>query len=266
MINCVINGKEISHISVNDRGLNYGDGIFRTFLVVNKKPIHWNAHYKKIKEDASFLNILIPKKKQLEEYVKKAIKNNEQVICKIIITRGNSERGYLAPKKINTTCIVMTFPYEASKAIYQGVRTTINHHEIYPSSFSHIKHLNRLQNVISASKVKKGIYDTIFVSNQKNIIETTRNCIFFKKNNVFSFPEISKYGLSGVSRELLIKWIRSQGYEVRVKKIKVATIDKYENTYIANSVFGVIPVIRIDNINYVKDDLIFKMNKFLISL
>jgi 4-amino-4-deoxychorismate lyase len=265
LINCVINGKKTSHISVHDRGLNYGDGIFRTFLVNNKQPIHWGVHYKKLKHDANYLNILIPTKIELKKSIEKASKRNQLLICKIIITRGNSERGYQVPKKNKPTCIVMTFAYEVTKAIYEGVSLTIDNDVIYPSTLANIKHLNRLHNVISASKVKKEVYDTIYLSNQKNIIETTKNCIFFRKGKVFSFPDITNYGLSGVSREILIKWINGQGYRIQVKKIKASLIHKYESVYIANSVFGVIPIIKIDNLSYIKDELIYKMNKFLIS-
>ncbi|HCC72421.1 MAG TPA: aminodeoxychorismate lyase, partial [Methylophilaceae bacterium] len=52
-------------ISPFDRAFQYGDGIFRTFVVDNKKVVHWKHHYKKIVEDCLAMRINPPKEKDL---------------------------------------------------------------------------------------------------------------------------------------------------------------------------------------------------------
>ena len=63
--NFLINGDFSKNINPFDRGLSFGDGVFRTFLVINGEPINWDLHYKKLKADAASLKIKIPLKKKL---------------------------------------------------------------------------------------------------------------------------------------------------------------------------------------------------------
>ena len=53
----LINGQFENKISVQDRGLQYGDGVFRT-LVCNRGSIpHFAKHYQKLKQDAKALDV-----------------------------------------------------------------------------------------------------------------------------------------------------------------------------------------------------------------
>ena len=79
----LINGNPSKNISPFDRGLSYGDGVFRTFLVKNRYPINWDMHYKKLKLDAKIFKIKVPTKKELLLDVKKLFNLNKTYIGKI---------------------------------------------------------------------------------------------------------------------------------------------------------------------------------------
>ena len=98
--NFLIDGNFSKNISPFDRGLSYGDGVFRTFLVKNRYPINWDMHYKKLKLDAKIFKIKVPTKKELLLDVKKLFNLNKTYIGKIIITRGTSNQGYQYKKNI----------------------------------------------------------------------------------------------------------------------------------------------------------------------
>lgn len=53
----LINGKKSNGLNPFDRGLAFGDGIFRTFKVHNGTPIFWDYHYEKLTHDALALKI-----------------------------------------------------------------------------------------------------------------------------------------------------------------------------------------------------------------
>jgi 4-amino-4-deoxychorismate lyase len=56
----IINGLSGELVSANDRGLIYGDGVFRTMLVRNSRLLHWQQHYSKLEHDCSALGIECP--------------------------------------------------------------------------------------------------------------------------------------------------------------------------------------------------------------
>jgi len=92
--NFLINGSLSESINPFDRGLSFGDGVFRTFLVKNGCPINWDIHYEKLKEDATILKIKVPSKKDLLHDIKKLFTEDKTYIGKVIITRGISDQGY----------------------------------------------------------------------------------------------------------------------------------------------------------------------------
>ena len=56
----LVNGSFNSAISALDRGLAYGDGVFRTLKIINGVPAHWPLHYQKLVEDCSAIGIVCP--------------------------------------------------------------------------------------------------------------------------------------------------------------------------------------------------------------
>jgi len=49
LINCVA----ADSVAATDRGLAYGDGVFRTLLVRQGKPRCWSRHYRKLAQDCA---------------------------------------------------------------------------------------------------------------------------------------------------------------------------------------------------------------------
>ena len=98
--NYLINGKESVALDPFDRGLAFGDGIFRTFKVSDGNPLHWDYHFNKLLHDANFLGIDPPKKELLLNDIKILFEPSGIFIAKFIITRGSSNRGYSPPLNI----------------------------------------------------------------------------------------------------------------------------------------------------------------------
>ena len=71
----IINGLQTELISANDRGLFYGDGVFRTMLVSEGKLLHWQRHYNKLQHDCSVLGIECPSMQILSGELVQAFRN-----------------------------------------------------------------------------------------------------------------------------------------------------------------------------------------------
>ena len=106
----LINGEFSNHISVIDRGLSYGDGLFETMswsYLDDEKVLgveFWDRHIERIKQGCSITKIKLPsteiltnyKEKILNECLRKGIKKG---VLKILITRGIGGRGYKFEKR-----------------------------------------------------------------------------------------------------------------------------------------------------------------------
>ena len=103
----LINGIFKKNISVLDRGLAYGDGVFETMnwrlSKLNKVQIYgveyWERHLKRLKIGCDKIKLPMPPKDLLNSYKNKILKKSLESemnsgVLKIIITRGVGGRGY----------------------------------------------------------------------------------------------------------------------------------------------------------------------------
>ena len=51
----LVNGQQADHISIHDRGFQYGDGCFETIRVLANKPILWQQHLSRLKRACRLL-------------------------------------------------------------------------------------------------------------------------------------------------------------------------------------------------------------------
>ena len=56
----LVNGLPAESIPATDRGLAYGDGVFRTLRARHGEPLHWVRHHAKLAGDCAALGIACP--------------------------------------------------------------------------------------------------------------------------------------------------------------------------------------------------------------
>ena len=103
----LINGKKSLGLNPYDRGLAFGDGVFRTIKIQNGVPMFWKLHYEILSHDAKFIQIDIPSSRILLNDIKKLFSEPGDFVGKFIITRGVSPRGYQFKSNIKCTRILL---------------------------------------------------------------------------------------------------------------------------------------------------------------
>src|SRR5687767_5861396 len=94
----LVNGAAADSVAATDRGLAYGDGVFRTLLSRRGKPIAWPRHYRKLARDCAALELACPPEESLARELARALDPGGAQVSKIIVTRGSGERGYAPPR------------------------------------------------------------------------------------------------------------------------------------------------------------------------
>jgi len=245
----LINGT-FQKISPFDRAFQYGDGIFRTFLVDNKKPRHWKSHSKKIIEDCRAIKITPPKESALLSDIQLLFKTKKKAVGKFIISRGVSERGY----KFNSTITHNRFLIKTKMPVYPkeyfkfGVDLHVCKQKLNPSVLSGVKHLNRLENIMARQEWNSDRYaDGILLDQDSNVIECISSNIFIRIGKTIYTPKMSHVGIKGVTRELFIKIGLKLGFRIKEAIFGLDKLLKSDEVFITNSLFGVLQVRKIKN-------------------
>ena len=246
-----INGKLTNKISVEDRAVQYGDGVFETIAVKENLMELWKEHYQRLSKGCKVLKIKCPSelflKKEISKFVKKIKKN--KFILKIIISRGIGGRGYNPPKKEKPTRILGAYnwPDYPKVNFKKGIKMDVCKTRIATQPFlSQIKHLNRLEQIIARSEWQaKNISESIMLDFNENVIEGTMSNIFGVKKNIFYTPNIKFGGVEGIMRGVILKLLKKNKEKYVIKEITLKEFLKFDEVFVCNSIFGIWPVIKV---------------------
>jgi 4-amino-4-deoxychorismate lyase len=119
----LINGEISEHISISDRGLQYGDGVFETIAVHHGQPLLWQQHIARLLDGCERLDIKpAPDTESLRQHADELCADAQQAVLKVLVTRGESGRGYAIPAQCRPNRIVM-LSYQTPQSLGASVST-----------------------------------------------------------------------------------------------------------------------------------------------
>jgi 4-amino-4-deoxychorismate lyase len=263
----LINGAPGSTINAEDRGLAYGDGVFRTLRMQAGRPVCWERQYAKLQRDCSALKISCPSALVLSSELQQLGKSQPEGVAKIIITRGVSARGYAPSAQSEATRILSITPSVAFPADYSktGVRMHVCKVRLgHQLLLAGIKHLNRLENVLAASEwqdqdVPEGLLSDI----SGNIISGTRSNLFMLRGNILYTPNLSHCGVAGVQRDRVMDWGKQHGVTCKIADFHMEELVLADEIFLVNSVFGLWPVREIADYRRTQHPTAWKIQEWL---
>lgn len=244
----LVNGESGNLISIRDRGLLYGDGVFRTLLVSNGQALHWPLHYKKLQHDCEALGIDCPVFLRLSAELAGLLAQHPEGVFKLIVTRGLSQRGYApfphaAPSHLWDVSPLPVYP---ESWIVQGVTLRLCELRLgHQPRLAGIKHLNRLENVLAAAECLD-VAEGLLLDQAGCVIEGVRSNVFMVIQGVLVTPDLSRCGVAGLQRERVITYARQSGIVVEVRDVALDELRSAEEVFLTNSVFGLWSVREFD--------------------
>lgn len=247
--------QEKSLISVFDRGLFYGDGVFESFRTYGGKPFLLDEHLKRLVKGAKTLKIRLPYSiKQLKQSVLKTIAANKfkESYIKIIITRGKAKGHGLDPKNSigKATLIVIVEKQKAypQKLFVSGWKAIISSIRKADVPSSKIKSLNYIDNILAKVEAKRaGANEAVLLDEKGNIAEGTISNIFIVKHGIIYTPSKDSPILAGLTRILVIKLAKQSAFRIVEKLITPKELYTADECFITFSGAGVVPITRIWN-------------------
>lgn len=248
MNNIMINGEWQNNLSALDRGLAYGDGVFRTIRVEKRQPLLWKAQLAKLCADGARLRLDMPNEAVLNREVHTFLTAQPQDVgcLKIMLTRGISERGYRLPTQPHPTRILQAsvLPTHYAHLMPQGVRVRLCQLKLASQPvLAGIKHLNRLENVLARAEWEDpDIFEGLLCDRNDCLIGGVMSNIFLLHGKILSTPDLRYAGVEGVVREQLLAAATTLGWQVKVRMLTLADLHTAQAVFLTNSLFGVVAI------------------------
>jgi branched-chain amino acid aminotransferase len=263
-INNEIKLEEEAFVSINERGFLFGDGVFETCLLRNKKLYNFSSHLARLTKGLKAIKISFDSK-NLEININELIKINnlEQGLIRIYISRGIGSIGYKPIENIEPLLVIQTkdLPPKPPTSIKLSISDI---KKISPKSLPVDCKLAQGLNstLVKIQAQENGYFDAIMLNNLNDVCETSSANIFWSKNNILYTPS-SKCGiLIGTTRNKIIDLSHTQ---VKQVEAKIEDLSKADEVFITNISYGVLKVDEIHTIDqkFTKDGVFKSISTLL---
>jgi len=242
----LVNGEQGNLISIRDRGLLYGDGVFRTIRASQGHALYWPLHYQKLQLDCTALDIPCVDFASLSVELNGLLLKHPDGVFKLIVTRGHGTRGYAPPTTVEPTHIwgVTPLPEYPADWVVRGIKARMCRLRLSQQPrLAGIKHLNRLENVLAGAESNDAeVAEGLLMDAEGNIIEGIRSNLFLVSRRNLVTPDLSRCGVAGVQRDRVMAWAAQHNMPLQVRDVGLDEVMNADEVFVVNSVIGLWPV------------------------
>jgi len=244
----LINGAPAESIPATDRGLAYGDGVFRTLRAENGEPLHWTKHFSKLADDCAALGIPGADEAQLLTETRAVAKAHAKAVVKITVTRGSGSRGYAPPNPCTPLRVVMSAPRPPLPHALDGITTHLCRLRLaHQPALAGIKHLNRLENILARAEWNDPeIHEGLLLDRDGLAIGGTMANLFIVEADQLLTPILDRCGVAGVTRARVMAFAAKSGIPCREEHLPLQRVLDADEVFFVNSLIGLWPVARLD--------------------
>ncbi|RZN95710.1 aminodeoxychorismate lyase [Acinetobacter johnsonii] len=237
-MHCYKNAQEVKQIELLDRAFHYGDGCFSTARIREGVIELESLHIARLKlacerlllsADLAFIQRSIVQLKQTYEHLNGTLK--------IIISRGEGQRGYSLPAH-PADVWVFFYPQASEVLTYSEIDSGVLQHAMGLSmpQMVGVKSLNRLEQVLLKHEAEQhGWLEALVTDVQGSVVEGVSSNCFILLNDRWISPELRYNGVHGVMRAEILARMQQQGMSCELRMIDMEEIPCFQSLFFCNA-------------------------------
>lgn len=246
----LVDGEDSAYVPVDDRGLMYGDGVFRTLRVTDSAPRWWDEQITKLCEDGARIGLPAPSLATWNADLARIAPSLTSGVLKLVVTRGVGPRGYFPPEQpqIRRLMLYEPFPAPIGCTHADGLAVRICSLRLgWQPRLAGIKHLNRLENVLARAEWNTpDIQEGLLLDQAERVISGVMSNLFIWQGGRLLTPRLDQCGVAGVARARLMRAAKAQGIAVEEAILSLQDVFDAEEVMLTNSVWGLRRVARLE--------------------
>ncbi|MGI9288549.1 MAG: aminodeoxychorismate lyase [Pseudomonadales bacterium] len=253
----LVNGAFSETVNAADRGLQFGDGLFETMLLCRGQVQLLDLHLERLQTGLQRLHIALPIERVEEDLqcYQRSCQLPKSAVLKIIVTRGESSRGYRPPDAAEATRVVRMYEHRdlTGEQRERGVALRICETRVaHNTALAGIKHLNRLEQVLARAEWDDDdVFEGLMLNAEGHIAAGTMSNVFMCKHDAIVTPPIDCYGINGVVRRHIIERLAPQlGMAVLQKELSASDLSQADEVFISNSLIHIVPVQSCEHMHF----------------
>jgi branched-chain amino acid aminotransferase len=247
------------HLSVYDRGFQFGDGVYETIRAVGGRTMELAEHVARLRHSAEGLDIPLPE--NVEAVLADGIRSllavdgldGDGVTASVRVTasRGTTiERALLPETPVPPTLAIQAWrvaPHAPSR-LERGlavISSSVRHDPRDPMAT--IKATSRASFIFARVEARRaGADDAIFLTTDDHLAEATQASVFFLRGEELCTPGLDCGILQGTTRSWILRWAADIGLRPVEGWFTPADLASADEAFICASVSGVQAVTSLD--------------------
>jgi len=236
-------------ISPDDRGCQFGDGVYEVVIVYEGIPCLLQDHLSRLENSARAIRLSVPCTPiEWESRILDGVERCGYKNCKVYIqvTRGIAPREHQFPSQSRPT-VFMSF--REMGALDEGLQQRGVKVITVPDlrwGRCDIKSLNLLPNVLARQQaIEAGAFEAIFVR-EGMVTEGTASNVMIVRSGMVLTPEQNHHILAGVTRKIILELAKKEGLTVCERTVEAKELFEADEMFLAGTTIEVLPVVTID--------------------
>lgn len=246
-------GKFVHHESLTypyeERGLQFGDGVYEVIRIYNGKYYLLEEHIDRLFRSLDAIKIKIDYTKEdlfrmLQQLLEKNNMKNDGMVY-LQITRGSAPRVHTFPS--NTEPNMYAYMKDFSRFLDEmenGI-SVITHRDTR-WDYCYIKSLNLLPNILAKQEaLEQGCYEAILHEDNKVTECCSSNVFLVKNNKIYTHPATERI-LHGCVRLAVKRLAQEQNIPFIEEAFTLEDIQNADEMFLTSSMSEVMPIVKVD--------------------
>jgi D-alanine transaminase len=238
-----------AHISVDDRGFVFADGIYEVIRVFGGQPFELERHLDRLERSAAAIRLrLEPNAERIGQIAVDLLTREGAAEAQIYIqvTRGTAPRSHTIPEGVTPTTLIAIRPALAPPAeiLKHGCAAITVPDDRWARC--DVKSIGLTSNVLARSQaVDAGAYEAIFVRDGTVTDAASCNVFAVFGKTVMTAP-CTNYILWGITREVTLELARDDGIETVESPFRVEQLREADEIFVTGTSSGIVPIVTLD--------------------
>lgn len=234
---------EANVIPVEERGHQFGDGVYEGIRVYGGRPFLLIPHIQRLIRSLAALAIQNPFNlaewsAEINRFIE--LSGEQEGFLYLQVTRGIAPRTHLFPT--TSPSISMTLRPTAIKPT-GPISTLCVPDERWPNAY--VKSINLLPNTLAKEAAKRqGAFEAIFVRNGVLLEGASSNLWFVVRNTLRTAP-VNRYILAGITRAYVVQLSAEIGIPVVEEAITLNEMDKVDEMFLTGTSTEIQPIDKV---------------------
>jgi len=236
-------------VPVEDRGFQFGDGVYEVIRTYHGRPFQLDAHLARLERSAKGIELPVPvQTREWQGYVVEGIRRGGYAESKVYIqlTRGVAPRDHLFPAAARPTAVMTIREMQPLNPALRSAGVAAVTVEDLRWGRCDIKSVNLLPNVMARQRAKEsGAFEAIFVRGGEVTEGTVSNVMLVRGGVLMTEPAGARI-LSGVTRAIVLALARKEGVSVQERAVALDELRGADEVLLTGTTVEILPVVRLD--------------------